>query len=558
MIIGNDIHALISYHTHGEILLYPWAYSLSVTAPDDLYLQSVGQEITSRITKQYGSGTYTPQQAGVLYPTTGDTRDWSYGYSHYILGRPTFSFTVEACDTFHPSESYLQQVVEENYDGAFYLLEEAENISNVIPRVLPPVIDDMFFDADGTYQISWTEGNPDANPDLFQLDELTGSNIKLDDAETGSGYWNLDGFSLDDTEAFSGTYSYKSRYLNNDVSSMTSVFPLYVDNDMNLSFWCWYDTEVEYDYAFVEVSREGRYYEILDEFNGDSSGWVYKEYNLDEYYDESIYIRFRYITDPNTQGTGFYVDDIYPILDFSMISVLSDTIVDDYLDIVGRLDGIYYYRVKGHNSEHDWCDYSTLERVIVGETNISTHVTELKQNWNFLSLPFSSTVEVSNVIVKYNDEYYNWSEATTGNNPTGNPLVDGSIFGWDRTNQTYSIGDVLVAGEGYWMYSYQECEKRVIGLYSGLTGLITNCEQNWNIIGIPNDVGIMKTSMIVEFNDTDYAWTDATTSNNPTGSPLIDSSVFGWDKTNQTYNNALSLEPGEAYWLYSYQSCTLK
>ena len=74
----------------------------------------------------------------------------------------------------------------------------------------------------------------------------------------------------------------------------------------------------------------------------------------------------------------------------------------------------------------------------------------------------------------------------------------------------------------------------------------------------PNDVGIMKNSMIVEFNDTDYTWTNATTSNNPTDTPLIDSTVFGWDKTNQTYYSAVSLEPGEAYWLYSYQSCTLK
>lgn len=557
MILNNTIDALITWHTHGELVMWPWGYSISETAPDNTYLQFVGQQIASRITTQYGSGTYTPQQSAALYPTTGDTTDWSYGYSHYILGRPTFSYTIEACSSFHPSESYLQQIVEENYDGAFYLLEEAENISNVVPRVVPPILDDLFFDPDGDFQISWTEKNPDANPDVFQLDELTDLQLLTDDAESGSSLWNLDGFSLQDTESHSGSYSYKSRYQNEDVSSMTSVYPLYVDVETNLSFWCWYDTEEEYDYAFVEVSREGRCFETLDEFNGNSNGWIYKEYDLTEYYNESVYIRFRYITDPNTQGTGFYVDDITPTPEFNSVTTISDTITNTYYDVTGKPEGIYYYRVRGHNTEFNWGDFSTLERIIVGETNLSTHITDLEQNWNFISPPFDYTFDKTNMIVRYNNQYYNWSEATTGNNPTGSPLINPYLFGWDRLNQTYTIANMITAGEGYWLYSFQDCELRVIGLITEENNIITHAKENWNIIGTPNDDSIIKTDIMVNFNGTEYTWNEATTINNPTGSPLINSFIFGWNRTIQTYTMADNLDPGEAYWLYAYVSCTL-
>ncbi|MCK5112760.1 MAG: immune inhibitor A, partial [Thermoplasmatales archaeon] len=109
------------------------------------------------------------------------------------------------------------------------------------------------------------------------------------------------------------------------------------------------------------VSRDGRYYEILDTFTGSSGGWSYEEYILDDYVGESIFIRFRYTTDQNTQEEGFYVDDISPLADFTSITTLSNTIMDPYYEVNGKPEGTYYYRVKGYNAEHGWGDFSTLE-----------------------------------------------------------------------------------------------------------------------------------------------------------------------------------------------------
>lgn len=361
----HDICALISWHTYQEELYWPWGYTSSTT-PDATYMGAVGTGIAQRITRQSGSGTYTPKQAYGLYPTTGDTIDWSYGYSHYVLGRTTFAYTIEACSSFHPSESYLDQICKENCDGAHYLLQEAQTIKDtVIPRVMPPILADLPNDADGNYRVSWQEKNPSADPDYFQLDELTGLSIITDDAESGSGKWTLEGFALSTTRYHSGSSSFKSRYLNSDTSAMTTVSAIPITMGMKLSFWCWYSTENNYDAAFVEVSTDGRSYDVMDVFMGSSSTWQYKEYDLGNYVNKSIFIRFRYSTDQGTLQEGFYVDDITPVAMFQTETTLSSSITNTFFDITGKSNGTYYYRVKGHNTVRGWCDFSTLKSIVV-------------------------------------------------------------------------------------------------------------------------------------------------------------------------------------------------
>jgi PKD repeat protein len=363
--IQKDICALISWHTYSELVLWPWSYSIDETTPDNTYLSQVGTTMASLITQQDGTGTYSPGQGASLYPTTGDTTDWAYGYSHYVLGRPTFAYTIEACTSFHPSEGYLDQVCRENYDAGFYLLQEAENISNITPRVIPPIITDMSNDSDGDYNVTWIQQNTAADPDYYQLDELSNLILYTDDAESGSNLWTLDGFELSTARSYSSTHSFKSRYSNYDVSGMTTNYPIPIIADMNLSFWCWYNIENNYDMAFVEVSTDNRYFTLLDTFTGSSSGWVYKEYSLEDWINESVFLRFRYTTDANTQNEGFYVDDIYPIPDFDIVNTLSNTLTTTYYNIYDNPDGVYYYRVKGHNTKHGWGDFSTLESITV-------------------------------------------------------------------------------------------------------------------------------------------------------------------------------------------------
>jgi hypothetical protein len=363
--LQNNITASISWHTYGELVMWPWGYTPTY-APDQSYLKEVGQQIASKISKQSGSGTYTPQQACTLYPTTGDTDDWAYGYSNYILGRPTFSYTIESCSDFHPSEGYLDQIISENFDGALYLLEEAQNIKDTVtPRVIPPVIDEMGQDIDGNYTVTWQEQNPAANPSKFQLDELIGPNFYIDDAESESDFWTISGFTISTARSHSSGHSYKSGAGDDQVFSMVTNDPIPINLGMQLDFWCCYNLENNYDMTFVEVSTNGRSYDVIDAFTGSSGDWIHKQYSLDSYSGKSIFIRFRYVTDSNTQNEGFYIDDISPVVGWDSITTLSDSITDNYYEVSDKDNGVYYYRVKGYNSEHEWCDFSILENVEV-------------------------------------------------------------------------------------------------------------------------------------------------------------------------------------------------
>ncbi|MBU0496893.1 MAG: immune inhibitor A [Candidatus Thermoplasmatota archaeon] len=366
--LQNEICATITWHTYGQYVLWSWSYEYP-DAPDGAYLASVGIQIASAITRQSGSGSYTAQQGSDLYPTTGDTTDWVYGYHHYILGRPSFAYTIEACETFHPSESYLDQVVAENFDGALVLLQEAENIRDTVSsRVLPPEIDEMITDSDGNYSISWVEKNPDAMPTKFQLDELSALSFVEDDAESTMSLWFCEGFTSSTKRAHSGTHSYRSAYLNEETSAITSTEPFLVSDGMILSFWCWYDIEANWDFAFVEVSTNGRIYDILDSFTGTSGGWVEKQYDLSAYAGKSIVFRFRYTTDANTLEEGFYIDDISPLPSYASITTLSDIITNHSFEVNGRPEGVYYYRVRGFNSGRGWGDFSLLEDIEVVES----------------------------------------------------------------------------------------------------------------------------------------------------------------------------------------------
>ncbi len=367
--LENDICGVITWHTHGELLLWPWAYSTSEQTPDNAYLAWVGQQVASRISRQSG-GTYTPQQSSYLYPTTGDATDWLYGTSHYEIGKTAFAYTIEACNDFQPPQSALDQIVVENFDGALFFLQEAANIDAIDQRVVPPEIDDMGIDQDGDYRVSWVVLNPDSDPDVFRLDELSGLQLLTDDSELGTGQWALDGFTQTTSRYHSSNHSFKSHTNNNSVSGMTTVDPIPVTAGMKLSFWCWYNIETDWDFGFVEVSRDGRGYDVLDTFTGSSGGWDFMEYGLAAYVGESIFIRFRYTTDDNTSYDGFFVDDIYPVSDYGTVTTLSSSITNTYYDVTGNSPGTYYYRVKGHNAAHGWGDFSTLESIRVSEFNV--------------------------------------------------------------------------------------------------------------------------------------------------------------------------------------------
>ncbi|HIG99695.1 MAG TPA: hypothetical protein HA258_03840 [Thermoplasmata archaeon] len=395
MFLDNDICATITYHTYGETVMWPWGYTGGQT-PDNTYLSSVGQQVAQRIKVQSGSGSYDPHQSYGLYPTVGDMIDSTYGYSHYVQGKATFVYCIEACNEFHPAANYLDQITKENCEGALYLLEEAQNIRDtVVPRVIPPVISSMTNDSDGNYRISWILQNQNADPDYFQLSEMQNLTLVTDDAESGTGLWRLEGFTSTTSRYHSEGHSFKARNADYDASAMTTQTPVFITPGMMLSFWCWYALQQNYDFAYVEVSENGRSYQLFDSFTGSSGAWVQKQYSLENFTGKSLFIRFRFGTDAAGHQEGFYVDDISPIGIFGSSTILSSSIVNTYYDIVNEPLGTYYYCVRGHNSVRGWGENSTLQVINVTQGGGENH--PIISLGNFTASPGKISMTVKNI-----------------------------------------------------------------------------------------------------------------------------------------------------------------
>jgi hypothetical protein len=148
-----------------------------------------------------------------------------------------------------------------------------------------------------------------------------------------------------------------------------------------LRFWCWYDIEDDWDYAYVEVSTDGgdSYHSIpgnittnYDPYGqnagngitGSSGAWVQGIFPLGAAADSSIHVRFRYWTDGATLGEGFYVDDINPVEAFSSSTVLADNITETHYDLT-RPIGTYYYEVRAKDDDGQWGYLSRRETLTV-------------------------------------------------------------------------------------------------------------------------------------------------------------------------------------------------
>ncbi len=90
---------------------------------------------------------------------------------------------------------------------------------------------------------------------------------------------------------------------------------------------------------------------------------------------------------------------------------------------------------------------------------ITNYITNLTIKWNIFGVPASQPVNKTSLIITYQGTDYNWTEATTNDNPTGGPLIVKDLFGWNRTAtpQRYIKSNFLDSGYCYWIYSYYPC-----------------------------------------------------------------------------------------------------
>jgi hypothetical protein len=135
-VFQHDFVFAISYHSYGQLILYPWGYSYNDPDEEDIFI-AVGENISARITNKAGASYpgYTLQQGSDLYLTSGTDDDWLHGQMGifaytielYPLGNESDPAVNSPYDLFHPREDKVVPVCEDNIEAALYVAQIADN-----------------------------------------------------------------------------------------------------------------------------------------------------------------------------------------------------------------------------------------------------------------------------------------------------------------------------------------------------------------------------------------------------------------------------------------------
>jgi hypothetical protein len=133
-VIGGKerIKASISFHTYGELVMWPYGYTFTdvpadMTQDDHNAFVKIGQRIAAETC--LNGDCYTPQQASDLYITDGDSVDWQYGV-HKI-----FALVIEMYgNDFYVPDSVIPTQVKRLHGGVLYLTKIAKCVYKVIGK----------------------------------------------------------------------------------------------------------------------------------------------------------------------------------------------------------------------------------------------------------------------------------------------------------------------------------------------------------------------------------------------------------------------------------------
>ncbi len=378
---GDEIQAYTSYirlhkvttgfslHSYGQQVMWSWGYKPQGT-PDSLLYNQKGTYMAS-LMQRLGGGTYTPGQSySNPYPTCGNIRDWVYGYNKYVAGLSSLFYGSEIGTSFYQPQGDLDNISRQVFKAAKYLAGFSDSLIVVAEGYVPPPAIHALGSVGPNYTLAWRAFNTyDNNPVRWELVELTNPSTINDNLESGTTRWITEGFTLSTAQAHSPTHSFFSGNTSNMNNAVRTAHPYIVEAGDSLTFWCWHNLETNYDVAVAEISVNTKeWFCLADRYNGNSSGWIRKAIALDNWVGQSVYFRFRAMSDGSQNNGGFYVDDISPVNYFNNLSIISSNITDTFYQFINQPVGIYYYYVRGNNIAYGWGDFSQLEdvEVIVG------------------------------------------------------------------------------------------------------------------------------------------------------------------------------------------------
>jgi hypothetical protein len=120
----NDFKFIISYHTYGNLILYPWGWQVNTASLDDpIFVAQAGTDANPAIWDSLRDEGYDPGVGADLYIMNGNFTDWTY----QGMGIPshTVEFTKGSDFRFPDDEDMVQTVFEDSLDFALSAVESA-------------------------------------------------------------------------------------------------------------------------------------------------------------------------------------------------------------------------------------------------------------------------------------------------------------------------------------------------------------------------------------------------------------------------------------------------
>jgi hypothetical protein len=397
----HDFVLSVSYHSYGNLILYPWGYA-PLNTPDQELFAALGD--TLRHGNDYLSGNAA---SGAIYITNGDSDDWLYGDTG--TKSVVYAFTVELNTWeeggFSPPENLILPTFEKVLGLNLSLIALADNPHRLLGPVAPSMNPITMLNPPG-YEISWSGAIPgDPNPPVsYELTEIKDLATCLDSVEAGDALWVADGFALSSTRAYAGSQSFYSGR-GDDLHrtlSMTNIYPMWLSETLTCRLW--YDIEQGWDYAYLEGSTDEGINWITVPGNvttnadpnganrgngitGTSLGWVGATFDLSGLMESEtgfVLLRFTYITDGSVSNEGIYVDLVNPVTRIERSEAIASNYRSTWYHRWPQELGSYIYFVRGFNVDGRASKRSNLAQQQVSDISdacLPPLVSSLEQNF---------------------------------------------------------------------------------------------------------------------------------------------------------------------------------
>lgn len=391
----------ISYHSYGDLILYPWGYAALNTMDQDLFA-ALGD--TLKYGNNYLAGNVA---AGAIYLTNGGSEDWLYG--DVQTKNVVYAFTVEVNTYeeggFSPPESLILPTFNKLLGLNLTLLALADNPHRVLGPWTPQMGPVATLNPPA-FEISWSGADPhDPNPAVsYELTEIKNLTTGIDSVEAADALWTADGFALSSTRAYVGSQSYYSGRGDNlhRTLRMVNIYPVWLPTVLTCRLW--YDIENGWDYAYLEGSvDDGKSWVTLpgsrttnsnpngtnrgNGITGSSGGWVSATFDLTNLMVTETgfaLVRFVYVTDESVNNEGLYIDLVSPVTRAERSSVIASGLVNTWFHRWPQELGSFLYCVRAFDAEGQASGRSDLATRQVTDLTAATPpatLSSLEQNY---------------------------------------------------------------------------------------------------------------------------------------------------------------------------------